>query len=363
MQAAAAPVLENLRHDRGAQVRFALTAALTLTGFVVFCIEATKSNTSGNSGVYYVTAERLKSRTLPIATVCPSTTDPEYQIAAIECKYFKRWRPGHEFPDTEVVDVNLKTVTVDLADGFPIDYNCYVVNENQKFTSYNFSQNIMCSLKFDHVLETEVIHDQARVTFFDTKTKDAYPNTEPKEPYGWHTLDPAKHQEFYLNTKSFYTHKSKATVYEVSRGNWRRYNLTAIREDPKDNVMLSFDFAFNRMFVEEYKALKYPYETSNAFFGTFGGFLFFLIMLYYMLYGAASAVLGLDRGTGSGAGGAGNFQRFNGSYDAPGAYAAGPSTGTTGGFGPEDGYVQPKEASGPPVSAAAASGGSGYGSI
>ena len=152
-------------------------------------------------------------------------------------------------------------------------------------------------------------------------------------------------------------------MYEVSRGNWRRYNLTAIREDPKDNVMLSFDFAFNRMFVEEYKALKYPYESSNAFFGTFGGFLFFLIMLYYMLYGAASAVLGLDRGTGSGAGGAGNFQRFNGSYDAPGAYAAGPSTGTTGGFGPEDGYVQPKEASGPPVSAAAASGGSGYGSI
>ncbi|XRB01455.1 hypothetical protein NFJ02_11g08060 [Pycnococcus provasolii] len=323
---ASSAYVETLRTDRTAQVKFMLTAALSLTGFIVFCIEATKSNTSSNSHKYYVTGQNMKERLLPAATVCPTTTDTMYQIASIECKYYKRWMPGHQFPDTEVVEAVPKSVTVDLADGFPLEYNCYSINPQQKFMSKNFSQNIMCALKFDHVFETEVIHDQARVTFFDAKTKDAYPNTEPNAPYGWSTLDPAKHQEFYLSSKAFFAPKMHAVALEVTRGNWRRYNLTAIREDPQDNVMLSFDFAYNQMFEEEYKALKYPYESSNAFFGTFGGFLFFLIMLYYMLYGAAAAVLGLDRAPVGGSAG------FGGGYDASGSYSAGPSSGGGGGL-------------------------------
>ncbi|XRB16499.1 hypothetical protein RI054_12g63430 [Pseudoscourfieldia marina] len=357
---ASSAYVETLRTDRTAQVKFMLTAALSLTGFIVFCIEATKSNTSSNSHKYYVTGQNMKERLLPAATVCPTTTDTMYQIASIECKYYKRWMPGHQFPDTEVVEAVPKSVTVDLADGFPLEYNCYSINPQQKFMSKNFSQNIMCALKFDHVFETEVIHDQARVTFFDAKTKDAYPNTEPNAPYGWSTLDPAKHQEFYLSSKAFFAPKMHAVALEVTRGNWRRYNLTAIREDPQDNVMLSFDFAYNQMFEEEYKALKYPYESSNAFFGTFGGFLFFLIMLYYMLYGAAAAVLGLDRAP------VGDSAGFGGGYDASGSYSAGPSSGGAAGFSyaaAEGGYAQPKEPAAPSIPPAQPSGGGGYGSI
>ena len=67
--------VETLRTDRTAQVKFMLTAALSLTGFIVFCIEATKSNTSSNSHKYYVTGQNMKERLLPAATVCPTTTD------------------------------------------------------------------------------------------------------------------------------------------------------------------------------------------------------------------------------------------------------------------------------------------------
>ena len=72
---ASSAYVETLRTDRTAQVKFMLTAALSLTGFIVFCIEATKSNTSSNSHKYYVTGQNMKERLLPAATVCPTTTD------------------------------------------------------------------------------------------------------------------------------------------------------------------------------------------------------------------------------------------------------------------------------------------------
>ena len=289
---------DRIKKDPGYAIKISAGVILCLTGFILFLVEAKRSDAVSKSNFVLSFPQRQeatvakKGMHLPAVAICPTVSlkaagnSGKGQISSVHCQatgYGKLKMPA----------ISKKSVIVKKTD-FENDalenFACWDVNADLKVIAISSSQTIVCNAFYEHLGGLEAA--EASVTFYDPR-KGSIENAPQADQFLWHSLHPTSLTSMYIEPKELvFLSGSVDWMHTPHFSQHHRYNWTEIvnSKGQKPGVSLSYGFQF--LWFKQLREVNL--YTSNQFWGVMGGLLYLLVGIYSILIAVLGAY-GLDQ--------------------------------------------------------------------
>ena len=197
---------DRVKRDPGYAIKLAAGVILCLTGFILFLVEAKRSD--GVQGSNYVIGFPLRDEAkvehsgmqLPAATICPAVSLDVAgstglgQLTNMQCY-------GAGYDPVPMPPVSLQSIIVKKTD-FTTDklanYACWNVNADLKFVARLSSQTIKCDGYFSNL--EGLPEAEAAVTYYDPRAN-SLDRTPSVDQFLWHSLHATAMTSMYIEPK------------------------------------------------------------------------------------------------------------------------------------------------------------------
>ena len=294
---------ERVKRDPAFAIKLSAGVVLCLTGFILFLVEARRSNGVQDSN--YVTGFPMRDElavtktgmVLPAVTICPTVSlDAAGSTGLGQITNMKCIAAGYDpvpMPPVTIQSVIIKKL--DFVSDKLSNYACWNVNADMKYVSKGPGQTIKCDGYFSNL--NGLSEAEASVTYWDPRkgSLDAAPSTDE---FLWHSLQSTAFTSMYIEpTEIVLLNGNKDWFHQPHFGEHFKYNFTQVKNSAGTQPGISLNYGFKFMFFKQMREVNL--YTSNQFWGVMGGLLYLLVGIYSLVL-AGLGFYGLGDGNAGG---------------------------------------------------------------